>query len=192
MYLHQEAQCYFLLQSYYLITIFFRDFGIPLLLVYLLVAPALTKFFPISRLFFGYVFKLKEIIFIWFITTFNLGLLVNMLLKTFWGRARPGDILEFGGVDFFTPWFKISNACNSNCSFVSGDASVGFSLIVFYLITKNQLFFWLSLLSGIILGLVRISEGGHFFSDILMSGLIIYFLSFAQFQIYKKKFKNVH
>ena len=48
------------------------------------------------------------------------------------------------------------------------------------------------LLCGIVLGLVRISEGGHFFSDILMSGLIIYFLSFAQFQIYKKKFKNVH
>ena len=107
-------------------------------------------------------------------------------------RYLPNDILDFGGEDKFSAWFQYSDACNSNCSFVSGDASVGFSLIVLYLITKNRLFFWLSLLSGIILGAVRISEGGHFLSDILMSGLIIYFLSFAQFQIYNKRFKNVH
>ena len=117
---------------------------------------------------------------------------MNVLLKGFWGRARPNDILELGGKDKFSAWFQYSDACNANCSFVSGDASVGFSLIVLYLITKNRLFFWLSLLSGITLGAVRITEGGHFLSDILMSGLIIYFLSFIQFQIYNKRFKNVH
>ena len=84
------------------------------------------------------------------------------MLKKFWGRARPNDILELGGKDNFSAWFQYSDACSANCSFVSGDASVGFSLIVLYLITKNKLFFWLSLLSGIILGTVRISEGGIF------------------------------
>jgi len=176
----------FLLQSYYLITIFFRDFGIPLLLVYLLVAPALTKFFPINRLFFGYVFKLKEIIFIWFITAFNLGLLVNILLKIFWGRARPGDILEFGGVDFFTPWFKISNACNSNCSFVSGDSSVGFSLIILYFITKNIYYTYIALISGFLIGLIRIAEGGHFLSDVLFSCILVILSSFTFYLLNKK------
>jgi len=147
---------------------------------------------PINNIFFGFKFILKDIVFIFSSVLFNLIIVVNVFLKSFWGRARPNDILELGGGDNFSAWFQYSDACNTNCSFVSGDASVGFALIILYLITKNNLFFWLSLLSGIILGAVRISEGGHFFSDILMSGLLIYFLSFIQFQIYNKRFKNVH
>ena len=147
---------------------------------------------PINNIFFGFKFILKDIVFIFSSVLFNLIIIVNVLLKGFWGRARPNDILELGGEGNFSAWFQYSDACSVNCSFVSGDASVGFSLIVLYLITKNQLFFWLSLLSGIILGAVRISEGGHFLSDILMSGLIIYFLSFVQFQIYNKRFKNAY
>ena len=60
-----------------------------------------------------------------------------MLLKGFWGRARPNDILELGGNDNFSAWFQYSDACNANCSFVSGDASVGFALIAMYFITKG-------------------------------------------------------
>ena len=146
----------------------------------------------VFNIFFGFKFILKDIVFIFSSVFFNLIIIVNVLLKGFWGRARPNDIMEFGGKDSFSAWFEYSNACNTNCSFVSGDASVGFSLIVLYFITKNKLFFWLSLLSGIILGTVRILEGGHFLSDVLISGLIIYSLSFAQFQIYNKRFKNVH
>ena len=54
------------------------------------------------------------------------------------------------------------------CSFVSGDASVGFSIIVLYFITKKVLFLYLSLISGILLGFVRIIAGGHFLSDIVL------------------------
>ena len=59
-------------------------------------------------------------------------IIVNVLLKGFWGRARPNDILELGGEENFSAWFQYSDACSTNCSFVSGDASVGFSLIVIY------------------------------------------------------------
>ena len=54
------------------------------------------------------------------------------MLKGFWGRARPNDILELGGKDNFSAWFQYSDACNANCTFVSGDASEGLSLIVLY------------------------------------------------------------
>ncbi len=182
----------FLIQSFSLTSVIARKIFLPLLIIYIFICPILSLYVPIKNIFFGYKFNIKDIAFVYSSVLFNLIIIVNIFLKSFWGRARPNDILELGGGDNFSAWFQYSDACNTNCSFVSGDASVGFALIAMYFITKNNLFFWLSLLSGIVLGLVRISEGGHFFSDILMSGLIIYFLSFAQFQIYKKKFKNVH
>ena len=190
--LFYEGNQKFFIESFSLTSVLARKIFLPLLIVYIFICPILSLYSPIKNIFFGYKFIFKDIIFIFSSVFFNLIIIVNVLLKGFWGRARPNDILELGGKDNFSAWFQYSDACNSNCSFVSGDASVGFSLIVLYLITKNRLFFWLSLLSGIILGAVRISEGGHFFSDILMSGIIIYFLSFTQFQIYNKRFKNVH
>ena len=190
--LFYEGNQKFFIESFNLTSVIVRKIFLPLLIIYIFVCPILSIYIPIKNIFFGFKFFLKDIIFIFSSVLFNLIIVVNVLLKGFWGRARPNDILELGGEDNFSTWFKYSDECSANCSFVSGDASVGFSLIVLYLITKNKLFFWLSLLSGIILGAVRISEGGHFFSDILMSGLIIYFLSFAQLQIYNKRFKNAH
>ena len=190
--LFYEGNQKFFIESFSYTSILARKIFLPLLIVYIFICPVISLYIPIKNIFFGFKFILKDIIFIFSSVLFNLIIIVNVLLKGFWGRARPNDILELGGEDGFSAWFQYSDACNTNCSFVSGDASVGFSLIVLYLITKNKLFFWLSLLSGIILGAVRILEGGHFFSDILMSGLIIYFLSFIQFQIYNKRFKNVH
>ena len=90
-----------------------------------------------------------------------------------WGRARPNDILNFGGDAVFTPWYKLGESCFSNCSFVSGDSSVGFMFVIFYLITKIKAYFYLALFFGISLGLVRIMAGGHFFSDIIFSNIIV-------------------
>ena len=54
---------------------------------------------------------------------FGPGLVVNGVLKAFWGRARPSQILEFGGAAQFTPPVQIADQCARNCSFVSGEAS---------------------------------------------------------------------
>ena len=73
-------------------------------------------------------------------------IIVNYILKGLWGRARPEDVMQYGGSKIFTPWFSTSDACISNCSFVSGDAAVGFSFIVLYFLTKISKFFYLSIL----------------------------------------------
>ena len=106
-----------------------------------------------------------------------------------WGRARPGDILELGGKEVFTPWFEFSNACNSNCSFVSGDASVGFSIIILYFITKNSYFAYLSIGCGFLLGFIRIIAGGHFLSDILFAGLFVVLLNLIIFRFFQKYYE---
>ena len=102
-----------------------------------------------------------------------------MILKNLWGRARPNDILQLGGKETFSPWFEIRNACETNCSFVSGDASVGFSIIVLYLITKKIIFLYASAFAGLVLGLIRIMAGGHFLSDIFFAGFFIVILNIS-------------
>ena len=176
----------FVLQNYYSITIFFRKIILPLILVYVFILPFVSLFLPIKNIYFNYGFKPKDIFFLWFAGFINLIIIINLGLKTLWGRARPGDVIQFEGKESFSPWFEISNACNTNCSFVSGDSSVGFSLVLLYFLTKSIYIFWLSLIAGTMLGVIRILEGGHFLSDVLLSGFLIFVLSYLQFIYYKK------
>ncbi len=163
----------FLLQSYSSFSIIFREIILPALLIYIFILPFLSLFIPIKNIFFGYTFSLREMVFIWVSGAITLILIINILFKNMWGRARPNDILNFGGDAVFTPWYKLGESCFSNCSFVSGDSSVGFMFVIFYLITKIKAYFYLALFFGISLGVVRIMAGGHFFSDIVFSNIIV-------------------
>ena len=179
----------FFIQSFDLLSIIFRDIFLPFLLIYILVFPIFGLFFKIDFIFFNYKFSIKEITLIWFSQILTILVFINLGLKNLWGRARPGDVLEFGGESIFTSWYQLSNACKSNCSFVSGDASVGFSIVILYLITKNVLFLYLSLVSGILLGFIRIMAGGHFLSDVLFAGLFTIILNLIIIHFYKKSYE---
>ncbi len=176
----------FSLQSFDFVSILFRKILIPIILIYILVFPILSRHYGISKIFFGYRFSIREILLIWFCQIFSILVVVNLFLKNLWGRARPGDILEFGGVETFSPWYKISNSCDTNCSFVSGDSSVGFAIIILFFLTKNIIFLYGSLVFGFMLGFIRILAGGHFLSDVVFSGVIIIFLNFLIVKVYNR------
>ena len=102
------------------------------------------------------------------------GLLVNSIFKEYWGRARPREILEFGGQLPFTPPFVRVDACDGNCSFVSGHASVGFFMVAVALLAPAGVRGPAVLIAtafGALVGLGRIVQGGHFFSDVVFSGV---------------------
>jgi lipid A 4'-phosphatase len=176
----------FLIQSYYPVSIFFRKILLPFILIYIFVIPLVLRFLPLQKIYFDYKFSLSEIIYVWVSGTVTLFLVVNIVLKNMWGRVRPNDVSYFNGFQDFTPWYKISNACASNCSFVSGDSSVGFLLIVFYFITKKNAYLYLGLILGSLLGFVRIAAGGHFFSDIIFSQIVVTITILTSFVLYKK------
>ena len=178
----------FYLQSNNFLSIIFRKYLLPIILIYILILPIINIFFKIEKIYYGYKFSLKELFLIWFSQIFTILVFINLILKKFWGRARPDDTLQFDGEAVFTPWYQISNECSSTCSFVSGDASVGFSIIILYFITKNILFLYLSLILGFSLGMVRIMAGGHFLSDIFFAGLFIIILNLIIYQVYKKNY----
>lgn len=104
------------------------------------------------------------------------GLIVNGILKEFWGRARPGDIAAFGGPGHFTPPFMMTDQCATNCSFVSGHAALGFWVVAFALLAPAR---WrrsaviTALLFGAVVGGARIVVGAHFLSDVVFAGIIV-------------------
>ena len=127
----------------------------------------------------------------------GVGLLVHTILKDGMGRPRPRDLQIFAGVTTYVPVFTPSQYCASNCSFVSGHAAVGVSLMSFgMLAVRRRRQFWLltGLISGCVIGVVRIAQGGHFLSDIVYSFLAIWmshlivrsiWLRFRSRQLYK-------
>src|SRR5262249_62173504 len=56
------------------------------------------------------------------------GLIVNSMLKQYWGRARPIEIHQFGGDAQFSRAGIPATQCRRNCSFPSGDAAAAFPL----------------------------------------------------------------
>lgn len=166
----------FVFQSYYTFVLLVREIMLPAVLVYVLILPIFSKFFLINKIFFNYVFSSKEFLFIWMSILLNTT--VVHLFKNFWGRARPGDIIQLGGEGVFTPWYKLSDACTTNCSFVSGDSAAGFSIIILYFVTQNLKYIYLSIFFGLLLGIVRITEGAHFLSDVVFSGLMVVMFTF--------------
>lgn len=104
------------------------------------------------------------------------GTLVNLIIKPIWGRARPRQIIEFGGTREFTPAWVVTNQCSWGCSFVSGEAAASAFLFVFAFIVPSRwrpLAFWLALAVTIIISFVRIAAGGHFLSDTVIASLLI-------------------
>ena len=104
------------------------------------------------------------------------GLAVNEGLKNHWGRARPAHITEFGGTALYSPPWKVSDQCENNCSMSSGHAALGFFPMALAWVIRRYRRFWLTagLISGSVVGMGRILQGGHFLSDVLVSAAVVW------------------
>ena len=103
------------------------------------------------------------------------GLLVNVVLKDHWGRPRPSTITQFGGPYDFRPPVLPGGPCSKNCSFPSGHSSLAFWTVAPASLVparRRRPAIAAALGFGLLVGLVRIAEGGHFLSDVLYAGLI--------------------
>ncbi|MES2146146.1 MAG: phosphatase PAP2 family protein [Pseudomonadota bacterium] len=110
------------------------------------------------------------------------GLLVDLVLKPLWGRARPANVMEFGGTLDFTPPYQIAAECTRNCSFVSGEVSGAVALAVSMMLilaqvrdrmgrTVHRIAVVIVLAMPVLIAVQRIAAGRHFLSDAIFAVL---------------------
>lgn len=124
------------------------------------------------------------------------GFLTHLVLKDHWGRPRPKQVVEFGGSQQFRPFYSPNffKQPEPSKSFPCGHCSMGFFFFALALIGKrlnNHVLEWAGWVSafglGGLLGLARIMQGAHFFSDVLMSAVILWLSAlFADWLVYEK------
>jgi membrane-associated PAP2 superfamily phosphatase len=105
------------------------------------------------------------------------GLLVNVTLKDHWGRPRPIEVTRFGGTQPFVPWWNPRGPCAKNCSFVAGESAGAFWTLAPAALAPPQ---WRALAYGAAFGfgaatgLLRMAFGGHFFTDVVFAGVLMF------------------
>jgi lipid A 4'-phosphatase len=110
------------------------------------------------------------------------GLIVNLGFKTYWGRARPHEVKEFNGRHEFSPVGSPGVMLQGNSSFPSGHAALAFYLMAPGFLAGRRrprlaaACFATGALYGLGMSAVRVAQGGHFTSDVLWSGGIVYLL----------------
>lgn len=124
------------------------------------------------------------------------GLIVHAALKDHWGRPRPKQTIEFGGTQAFRPFYKPNffQQPEPSKSFPCGHCTMGFYFFTIMLLGihfRNRVLFWsgfgLSILIGGALGYARIAQGGHYLSDVIASGLIMWLAAVCLYYLCIKK-----
>src|SRR5262249_29379579 len=107
------------------------------------------------------------------------GLVTNVVLKDYWPRSRPIDVPQFNGEERFTAWWDPRGGCAKNCSFVAGEPAGGFWTIAPAALMPpawRSLAYGAALVFGASVGLLRMSFGAHFFSDVVFSGVFTFLI----------------
>ena len=129
-------------------------------------------------------FSAKTCLFILICFAIAPGLTVNYVLKDHWGRARPIHIQQFGGDKKFTPAWDMSNQCGKNCSFTSGETANVFCYLAFlFVVRRRSLVTTLVILMGSLMAFERMAQGDHFFSDVILSGMLDYLIIWIIYQV---------
>jgi lipid A 4'-phosphatase len=111
------------------------------------------------------------------------GILANTILKDHWGRYRPMYLTQFGGTDQpFTAWWDPRGSCEGNCSFIAGEPSGAFWTLAPAAFAPPQwraIAYGAALAFGTAIGVLRMAGGGHFFTDVVFAGVLMFLLAWA-------------
>lgn len=116
----------------------------------------------------------RRVLYLFIVLALGAGVIVNVILKDNFGRARPRDIAEFGGTKKFTPAFVVSQQCDKNCSFSSGEGAGGFFALALALaLGRRRAALAAAFAVGCVVSYWRVASGAHFLSDTLVSFFVM-------------------
>jgi len=101
-------------------------------------------------------------------------ILVNFVLKAYWGRPRPYQTVDFGGHLDFVQAGSMAGKCMANCSFISGEAAAaGWVFCLIFLLpqpARTALALPLAAIS-FLAPAMRVAFGAHYLSDVVLGWL---------------------
>ncbi|BCU75703.1 phosphatase PAP2 family protein [Luteolibacter sp. LG18] len=125
---------------------------------------------------------MKPALFLILTIVISSGLITNVILKDTWGRPRPSQVEGFGlmtdvpGLPYRPPFSPAFG--QDGKSFPCGHATTGFGLaaIGFVLLRRRPRLatavFAATYGYGVLIGIARMTQGGHFATDVIASALI--------------------
>lgn len=121
------------------------------------------------------------------------GLLVNGVLKENSLRPRPEQTMEFGGPWRFRPLETFDGECRRNCSFVSGEVATAAWTLAPALLAPppfRVLAVGAALGFTAATGVLRMSFGGHYLSDVLLAALFTFLIVLGLYRWYSGRPKH--
>jgi lipid A 4'-phosphatase len=121
----------------------------------------------------------RPAVFLLFTILLSAVVLSNLTFKSHWGRPRPVMVTEFSGPWQFVPWWDPRGECGRNCSFFSGEGATAFWTYAPAALTPpawRTAAYVAATLFGIATSALRMAFGGHFFTDVAISGLVSFFV----------------
>jgi lipid A 4'-phosphatase len=119
----------------------------------------------------------RAMVFLLVTLVLSAGVLTNLTFKSYWGRPRPVMVTQFNGPQAFMPWWDPRGACGRNCSFFSGEGATAFWTYAPAALTPppwRPLAYVAATLFGVTTSVLRMSFGGHFFTDVATAGLVTF------------------
>ena len=123
----------------------------------------------------------RQALFVLLLLVLGPWLLVNVVLKDTLGKPRPSQLFEFNGTFPYAQFWEPGTG-SDNGSFPSGHAAVAFSAMAPWFFLRGRRsrlgagFLAAGIGWGLLVGCARMAQGGHFFSDVIWSGGIVYLL----------------
>jgi lipid A 4'-phosphatase len=121
----------------------------------------------------------RTIAFLLLTLSLSAGVLTNFTFKSYWGRPRPIAVTALGGDLPFMAWWDPRGGCDRNCSFFSGEGATAFWAIAPAALTPpaiRPVAYAAAVLFGAVTSVLRMSFGGHFFTDVSAAGLVAFFV----------------
>lgn len=119
----------------------------------------------------------RPALYIFLVIALGPGLVINLVFKDHWGRPRPVHIGEFGGKYAYIP--PLQKGDSGEKSFPCGHCTVGYMFFALYFLSRKYKHYYLALtlVLAIMIALARMTAGGHFISDVLWSGYLVFLVA---------------
>ena len=130
----------------------------------------------------------KRAVFMLLLVLLGPVLLGSSLIKERWGRPRPHQVQLFGGDKAFHQVWERGERGDGR-SFPSGHASTACYLIAPFFLLRRSSPKWArialaaGLSYGVLMGIARMVQGGHFASDVLWSGGLVYLFGLSLYYL---------